>query len=297
MDIATSVNVLFGCGTMIEQIERIHRAGFTCMDINFGDWSGDYSPFPDSPFVQEHWEDWIQDIKTYGQNHGITYVQGHAPIYPIFSEGEKSDHLYKQAKRSIQAAAMLDIPWLVFHAGTFPGSFDAAHTQALKDANLRWFEPFVQLAEDSGIGIAIENMADQFGRYSGMEGLYTAKTENLIDLVDSLGSPHVGICWDTGHAHIQGVSQPDMLHMIGSRLKAVHIQDSNGKQDQHTAPFYGTIEWKPIMQALHEIAFPGPFTFESHMLIRPVPNTCKDAALQLLYAIGKELISENFIAD
>ncbi len=297
MEIETTLNVLFRCGSIIDQIERIHRAGFRCMDINFGDWSGDYSPFPESPFVQDNWEDWILEIKAYGQQHDITYVQGHAPIYPIFSEGEKSELLYAQTRRSIQAAAMLGIPWLVFHAGTFPGAFDKKHKESLKDANLRWFEPFVQLAEDCGVGIAIENMADRFGQYGGMSGMYTAHTEDLIELVDGFHSPHVGICWDTGHAHIQGVSQPDMIRMIGSRLKAVHIQDSNGVQDQHTAPFYGTIEWKPIMEALHTISFPGPFTFESHMLIRHVPDNCKDAALQLLYAIGKELTSAHFLAD
>ncbi len=292
MNVATSANVLFGCGNIEQQLTRIVQAGFHHIDINFGDWSGDSSPFPNSPFVQDNWEDWVLRIKQFGQENGVTYVQGHAPIYQTFQEGERSQFLYQMSQRSVKAAAMLGIPWLVFHAGTFPGTFDQSHREALKEKNLRWFAPFVQLAEEHSTGIAIENMADQFGQYEG--GIFAANTEDLIDLVDRFHSPAVGICWDTGHAHIQGVSQPDMLRLIGNRLKALHIQDGNGKTDQHTAPFYGTIDWPPILQALRDIAFSGAFTFEAHMLIRVVPDSCKDAALQLLYHIGQELTMGNF---
>ena len=255
MNVATSANVLFGCGSIEQQLTRIVQAGFHHIDINFGDWCGDCSPFPESPFVQDNWEEWILQIKEFGEKNDVTFVQGHAPIYQTFAENERNPFLYQMSKRSVKAAAMLRIPWLVFHAGTFPGHFDRAHRDALKEKNLRWFAPFVQLAEECSTGIAIENMADQFGKYGGLSGMFTANTESLIDLVDSFQSSAVGICWDTGHAHIQGVSQPDMLRLIGNRLKALHIQDSNGKSDQHTAPFYGTIDWPPIMKALHDIAF------------------------------------------
>ncbi|HBG76766.1 MAG TPA: hypothetical protein DDW86_07395, partial [Clostridiales bacterium] len=76
---------------------------------------------------------------------------------------------------------------------------------------------------------------------------------------------------------------------LGSRLKVLHVQDSDGKTDQHTAPFYGNIDWDQLLAGLRDIGYAGELTFEAHMLIRKVPISCQNVALQLLYQLGCEL--------
>lgn len=289
MNISTSINVLFGYKEVTDQLTRIQAAGFTHMDIDFCDWAEIVPGRPVLPFADDRWESWVEEIKAYGDAHGVSFNQAHGPLFNIFEVGERGDHLRAMCSRSIEAAARLGIPWVVYHAGTGKGAFDAAHIASLKEENHRFFDPLVELAEKRGVGIALENMSNKFGRGNG--GMYCAITEDLIDLVDSFHSKNVGICWDTGHANLQGVNQAEELAKIGSRLKCLHIQDSDGQTDQHTAPFYGNIDWNALMAGLKAIGYAGDLTFESHMLIRKVPDSCRDAALRLLYQIGCELKS------
>ncbi|MDP6505490.1 MAG: TIM barrel protein, partial [Planctomycetota bacterium] len=116
----------------------------------------------------------------------------------------------------------------------------------------------------------------------------------LRELVDGFQSSRVGVCWDTGHAHMQGLEQGGELRTLGERLKMLHIQDNNGKTDQHLLPFMGTVDWKDIMDALYDINYAGDFTYEVHNAIRHLPDTLKDPMMEYAVALGKTLIDRNF---
>jgi hypothetical protein len=83
MNVATSLNVGFDYNYKIsvrKQLEQVYNAGFRYIDINFSDWSmSEYSPF-----VGNNWEKWVNEIRRFGEDYGITYHQAHAPIYNIF---------------------------------------------------------------------------------------------------------------------------------------------------------------------------------------------------------------------
>lgn len=284
MNVSTSINVFFGHGPVHQQMKRVYDAGFQYMDINFADWVDAPSGSGRFPQSQAAWDSWVDEIQGFTRDFGVTLDQAHGPLFNILEQGERGDHLRKMCLPTIQAAARLGIPWVVFHAGTAEGDFSSpAHVLELKEKNHRFFDPLVEEAEKLGVGIALENMSDKFSRCGGV---YCAHLEDLIDLCDSFHSERVGICWDTGHAHLQGVDQRACLNQIGSRLKCLHIQDSDGRTDQHTAPFYGSIDWNEVIGGLRDIQYPGDLTFEAHMLVRRVPESCQDAALALMYQIG-----------
>ena len=104
--------------------------------------------------------------------------------------------------------------------------------------------------------------------------------------------PNVGACWDTGHAHLAGQDQPASLRELGERLHALHIADNHGATDEHMPPFFGGIDWPPILVALREIGYDGDFTFEAHNLVRRVPAACQAEAIRLLYQIGAHMVEE-----
>lgn len=291
MQISTSINVCFGQGPVRQQMKRVYDAGFRAMDINFNDWVDMEEDGRFFPFSEEQWNDWIQEIKSFVNDYGITLTQAHGPLFNIFEESPRGEHLRQMCEKSLRAAAKLNIPWVVFHAGTGAGDFSSReHIEALKAANHAFFDPLVKVAEEVHVGIALENMFNAALPADG--GMYCSITEDLIDLVDSFHSEYVGICWDTGHAHVQGVDQRACFHQMGDRLKVLHVHDNNGLRDQHTAPFFGTINWKEITKGLAEINYQGDFTFESQTLIHQVPDSCKDAALHLLYKIGRQLVAQ-----
>ena len=50
--------------------------------------------------------------------------------------------------------------------------------------------------------------------------------------------------------------------MGGARILAVHIHDTDGRDDRHWLPGRGTINWQEFLDALDEIDFAGPRILE-----------------------------------
>lgn len=298
MEVSTSLNVLFQRGTVTDQLRRVHAAGFNNIDINFSDWACDWLPVPPpsaqegTEFTGENWQEWAETIRSFGQDNNVFYNQAHPSAYEYHSPKAHHDYFDRMIERSIEVSRILNIPWLVFHAFSVDGSFDATHLKKLKEINLAWFDRWVELTGRYGIGMAIENMPNHYTvKGWSPKRRYSGDVDDLLDLVDAIDAPHVGICWDIGHAHSQHQDQVKCLHTIGKRLKALHVQDNcAGAWDQHTAPFFGTVDWDSVMGALRDIGYEGYFTFEAHDLVRTVPESCKDTALVLLRQIGEELV-------
>jgi len=291
MRLATSLNVLFDPHFVSpeEAVERLARIGFEALDFNFCDWL-----FDGSPFVDDGWAKWVEGIRKKADSVGVTFSQSHGPIFNKFGSDERTKWLTQMSHRSIEAAAILGAKWIVFEPESFAGAFDEAHLASLRQRNLDWFGELLKTAEKVGVGIALENNADIFvGRERKLRRHYCSVPSELVDLVDSFNHELVGICWDTGHANIQRLDQPSALKAIGKRLKALHIADNDGMHDQHVLPFFGTIEWRPIVQALREIGYEGDFTYEVHNSVRPLPDELRDAALHLAFCIGRYLLADS----
>lgn len=272
----TSINVHFDPSFSVpveEQIQRVYDAGFRHMDMNFWDWSHD----PASPFRKDDWRKWVDRIANKAASLGVSFTQAHADVFDFYTQDNSRYEMYL---RSLEGAAMLNIPWVTFHPSEHPDFSPETEEQNLRD-NIEYYKPLVEKAEKWKVGVALENMISH---------IRTARQLNIM--VDALDSPFVGVCWDTGHAHVAGEKQGDSIRLMNSRLHALHIQDNDGVSDQHTAPYYGSINWDEVMDALHEIYYPGDFTFEAHMIVRKVPEGCRADALRLLYSIGKNLLKE-----
>ncbi len=153
----------------------------------------------------------------------------------------------------------------VQNAVLHPGGYHAATREELAEQSRRRLESFARLAAraaELGVNIAIENMAD--GGRGGPLGRrrFGAVLDELLELIETVGSPALGICLDTSHANVQGIDQPDAIRHAGAHLFALHVSDNDTTGDQHRMPGYGTIDWPPIVTALREIEFPGPFNLE-----------------------------------
>ncbi|MBI3948692.1 MAG: sugar phosphate isomerase/epimerase [Armatimonadetes bacterium] len=286
MDLSTSLNVLWEPPRISaeEAVERVAAAGFQALDMNFCDWL-----FDGSPFVGEAWESWVRGIRRRADAVGIRFGQAHGPIFNKFAEGERTRWLTAMSHRSLVAAGILGAPRVVFEPGTLGGGFDAAHLARTKQRNLDWFGALLPDAAQSGVGLALENNADLSSRERGTRRSFCSTPAELVDLVDTFATPRVGICWDTGHAHLQRLDQGPAIRALGQRLKVLHIQDNNGDSDQHLLPFNGTVDWRAVMGALRNIGYPGTLSFEVHASIRLLPDGLRDAALHYAVAVGRYL--------
>lgn len=262
--------------SVTEQLKRTHSAGFDYIDINFWDWGHS----SDSPFYNNEWQEWVKQIGEWGRSNGVKFHQAHAMVFNPFDKNAESVRKAESARRALIGAGMLGIDWVVFH----PFNISGADHETLLNRNLEWLHPFAKLASECGTGIAIENMNDY-----GNNTCYCNNADDLCELTDKFNMTNIGVCWDIGHAHCQKLEQYSEITKLGGRLKALHVQDNDGTNDGHTAPYYGSVNWNIIKKALADNFYTGEFTFEAHMLIRSVPEDCKNEAACLLYKIGKHI--------
>ena len=102
----------------------------------------------------------------------------------------------------------------------------------------------------------------------------------------------MGICWDTGHGALSGQDQGEAIRKIGKRLKAMHVNDNHAlpKQDEHLMPFYGTIDWLVIMEALKDIGYSHDFAYELKQATQTLPPELCGEMLRFLYDLGMNLM-------
>jgi L-ribulose-5-phosphate 3-epimerase len=289
MELSTSLNVLYDPSrvTQVQALERCAAAGFRHLDFNFTDWT-----HPGSPFIGEGWREWLREIRRRADELGVSFNQCHGPIFKKFEADERTRWLTEMSHRSIEGAGIIGAPWVVFEPESYPGAWDVAHLAGMKQRNLDWFGALLPTAERAGVGLALENVNEAYAEGRGMRRLYGAATAELVDLVDGFGSPHVGICWDTGHAHIQRLEQGAAIRALGSRLKAVHIHDNDSRADQHLLPYAGTIKWPAVIEALRAIGYDGDFSFEVAQAIQPLPDPLRDAALRFAIQLGHHILAQ-----
>jgi len=270
--------------TIEESLTALREAGFTEVDGHL--WA--YSCHG-RPLSEDNWREWTLETRALADRLGIIFRQTHGQTLgggnwddPNFAD---ADFVWAMNYRCIEATKMLGADWMVMHPSNLPHD-PLYNRKKAREANLRYLSPFIEAAKKVGIGIAVENMVDFGGRRRRYCG---GDPEELIELVDTINDPAVGICIDTGHAHVSGIHVGEFIRMAGSRLKATHINDNNRDGDTHLPPFMGSINWSDTMHALAEIGYTGDFAFEigSHRF----PAEFRSDWCRFVHSLGEQLLS------
>ena len=304
LPISTSIHLTYDREYRIpisEQIRHLVADGFTCLDFNFLDLCDDVR----SPFISEDWQKWIASAGEAAITAGAVFNQAHAPM-PVLSHANDYSLFMERIRRSFIGCHMLGIPWMVFHYFHTDNAFGSG--KSAEECNMDFFRSVLDMAHQYNVGIAIENL------FYGAEfhGERLNAPELQLALIDELNDPLVGACWDTGHGNLRCYTVPERngprcdasilcdqyanLKRLGKRLKALHVHDNNGQNDDHIPPFQGIIDWDAVTRALHDIGYEHSFTFEAHNTVYRlrafgVAESVTDDAIRLLHRIGEELVA------
>ncbi len=270
----------------LDSMKRLKKVGFDAVDLNISDAGKSFFRLADPD-----WREWIGEIKELSESLSFPITQSHAPFYnAIEPESPKAAVWEPLIRRAIEASGMLGIPWIIMHPGTYPD--DSYEFKESKRRNYEYFMPYIELAAKYGCGIAIENMADNFIKtYLRPSTVYCSRHVELVDLVDSFHSDNVGICWDFGHANLMGLDQREALRYMGKMLKATHVADNSGFNDDHIMPFQGVIDWRRILPVLGEIGYEGDLTYEIHNSTSRLPDNILDDVASLAEKVGRYLLA------
>ncbi len=238
--------------TCEQSLTAIAEAGYQGVDMCFVAYGRE-----GQPMARPDWRDWVKKQRDLALSLGLVINQGHAHYYKY----NPADFEENEAKvvRDIEAAGICHVPWLVVHPNSYQDGGWFSRKLSLQKERERMMR-LGELASKYGVGLAIENMIDNkpLRRFAG-------SWEDLMELLDLLGDDELfGICWDTGHANLCQIDQPEAIRRMGPRLRALHVNDNFGQKDDHTIPFCGNVQWEPIMKALKESGYSGDFTYETH---------------------------------
>lgn len=271
--------------TCDETIRIIAQAGFDGVDLGFVSYGR-----PGMPMAIPEWRDWVAERKACADACGIQVNLGHAHYYSSVEAYSYTEEDWARVTgmvmRDIEAAGICHAPWIVVH----PDSHLKDGNYSRKESLRKEYERFCRLGDHAAkfnVGLAIENMpeASQRRRFGGSQ-------EDLLELLDRLNDDErFGICWDTGHANLNNIDQGAALMEIGSRLRALHINDNHGKKDDHELPFVGNIDWMPIMQALHDIHYQGAFNYEIHRFTDGFPPEFMVPAVRFALETAKYMLT------
>ncbi len=272
---------------LLEGLRLIKEAGFTSGDLRLSSLARN-----GYPLAMPGWEKWVDQMAEEIEKLGLDVSQGHSFVYRSAESTDLSiDRAWyeERIRRCILAAGTLGVRWLVVHPLDFHED-KVYDYEKNKGYNIRYWEPFVALAQKHQVGIAFENLFPS----GHLSQRYCSQVEDLIELADAYNSPYVGICWDTGHAGVAGQDQYKSIKKAGKRIKALHLHDNHlaPKGDEHLLPHFGKVPWEEVYQALAEIDYQGVVALEVKEGILQSPPPLTPALLAYMKNIGEYIINQ-----
>ena len=264
-------------------IELCAKAGYKYLDLNLCE-----AMNPNSRLRGDEWESYVKETAELGRRWGVEFTQSHLPYYDIFASNaaDKVKLMEELIRRCIIASGELGVKWAVTHPGTLYSA--GPDTSKSLEKNVEYYSTHLECAKKAGVGIALEN--DFEYRSPPYQRIYAADVSALCELVDAFKSSSMGVCYDFGHANLCGGFHRENLRIIGSRLKATHVQDNHFLHDDHLLPFFGRTNWAEAMAGLAEIGYNGDLTYEVQEFARYMPNELKHLAVELSIKIGNYLL-------
>jgi len=138
-----------------------------------------------------------------------------------------------------------------------------------------------EYAADCGVRIALENLQDTVWLLDRV----------LEEVGDDPSETNLGVCIDTGHAHMSHDAgrEPvtNYLERYAGPLAHVHLHDNRGTSDEHLVPGDGSIDWPRVLRVLRTIGFSGTAVLEVHPPPRGGdPSTAIEAGLRYLRSVS-----------
>lgn len=221
-------------------LETIRRAGYDRIEL-----------FCNRPHLDFHNRALLRDIGRWFKENAMPAPSIHLPfvehigpkqkiwISPLDPDKRARVAAMDEIKRSLELADQVTPEYVVLHFGNpgqefHPVAFDHAY------ALIREIRAF------SGVRVMVENIPNDIS---------TIQRINEFKAVADV--PEIGICYDTGHGHLQNVTD-GFQH-----INTTHIHDNNGIDDEHLWPFEGTMNWPAFIEKLVLAHYSGPLVFEA----------------------------------
>ena len=98
-----------------------------------------------------------------------------------------------------------------------------------------------------------------------LENVYENSPHSLALLLDSLKSPYIHFCFDTGHFNaFSKASLKEWIDRLGPSLKQIHLHDNKGFADEHLPVGDGNFPFYELFKILEDQSIDPVITLEPH---------------------------------
>src|SRR5258708_2542428 len=194
-----------------------------------------------------HEKEHVRELGSWFKSEDVELHSLHSPIYmsndfrgasqPLnIVDVEKRNRIeaMDEIKRALEVAETAPFRFLVQHIG----QSDEYYDERKFESALSSIEHLRAFARPLGVTLLLENTPNEL-----------ATPERLKELLKALRYEDLGICFDTGHAHLMsGVAHG--FELLKDRIRSTHVHDNNHDRDSHLWPGNGGIDWKQTMTLL-----------------------------------------------
>lgn len=175
-----------------------------------------------------------------------------SPIGKIAVDEDFDAHLVRM-RHAARVAQRLRAPYIrVFSFFVQPGTDPGAW----RDVVLRRMSALADVAREAGVVLLHENE----------KGIYGDVPERCLDLVESVGSPHLALAWDSANFVQVGVRPyTDGYAMLRPHLEYVQVKDARSGTGEVVPAGHGDGELVETVRALRDDGFDGFFSLEPHL--------------------------------
>ena len=161
-----------------------------------------------------------------------------------------------EVKRALETAEEMPLRYLILHLGERE---DRWSPRTLEHA-MTAIEHLQAFSRPLGVKLLLENIQNE-----------VTESLNLVEIVRIGHFKDVGVCLDTGHAHIGGGILAAIAE-LKPLIRSAHIHDNHGQKDEHLWPGEGTIAWAETMKDLLSAPQLAAAVLEIHYLPEDSPE-------------------------
>jgi sugar phosphate isomerase/epimerase len=151
-----------------------------------------------------------------------------------------------EIKHALEVAEHVPYRFLVQHIGVSNEEFDERKFEAAMTS----IEHLRAFANPLGVKLLVENIPNEL-----------STPERILELLHVAHFDDVGVCFDTGHAHILG-DIAGAFATLKNDIRSTHVHDNKKDKDTHLWPGEGNIDWNETMKLLASAPHVPPLLLE-----------------------------------
>jgi len=158
----------------------------------------------------------------------------------------------QRVQQTIEIAAQLSVDLIVFHPNFIASLRNDDYRTRWVNNQIAFWQPLTEQAARYGITLAMENM-------------WEFEPQIIAEMLDGLKAANICTCLDVGHAFLYSDPQHDIdewLRVMQPYLHYTHLNNHNGRLDQHSGLLDGVIDYTAVLEKLRRLTAPPAFALE-----------------------------------